>query len=68
LIILDEHGSPVVPTQVKDDAQAEHAIFSNCEQAILETIQLKNSAPEMWDYLYETNSGESIRERFSIFA
>jgi hypothetical protein len=64
---LDEDGSPVVPTQVKDDAQVEHAIFNNCEQAILETTQLKNTAPKIWDYLYDTNSGDpSAFNRFRI--
>ena len=59
LLEVEPDGTPKVPTEVKEDVKVEHAIFSNCEKSILETIQLKNSAKEMWDYLYESNSGEN---------
>ena len=59
LLVLDENGIPKVPTEVKNDVKVEHAIFSNCDQVIMLTLQHKLTGKDTWDFLYESNSGEN---------
>ncbi len=53
------------PYQVKNNARAKRAILTNCTEAILISLVIIKSAPEMWQYLYNSFSGINMARKYA---
>lgn len=65
LLEKDDEDILVEPFKVIDHPDAQRAIVMNVTEPVLKTLLFKKTACEMWDFLYETNSGENRSRMFA---
>lgn len=55
----------IIPLQVIESPHVKRAITMNVTEPMVPILILKKTASEMWNYLYETNSGENRSRMFA---
>ena len=63
--LLDPTCSDHDHAKVLDNPRAKRGLITNCSESILKSLLHFDSAPEIWEYLYTTYSGENPSRKFA---